>query len=138
MEECVQMDIFNKKMQEKEARLLNPLVLAFVGDAVYSLYIKSQVLDLTSGKVNKFNNIAKSYVNAKAQADKMFELKDFLTEDEAYIAKRARNSNIHSFAKNFSVEEYRYATAFEALVGYLFLTDQMSRLKEILEYSKGE
>ena len=132
------MDIFNKKMQEKEARLLNPLVLAFVGDAVYSLYIKSQVLDLTSGKVNKFNNIAKSYVNAKAQADKMFELKDFLTEDEAYIAKRARNSNIHSFAKNFSVEEYRYATAFEALVGYLFLTDQMSRLKEILEYSKGE
>ena len=134
----MQMDIFNKKMQEKEARLLNPLVLAFVGDAVYSLYIKSQVLDLTSGKVNKFNNIAKSYVNAKAQADKMFELKDFLTEDEAYIAKRARNSNIHSFAKNFSVEEYRYATAFEALVGYLFLTDQMSRLKEILEYSKGE
>ena len=138
MEECVQMDIFNKKMEEKEARLLNPLVLAFVGDAVYSLYVKTQVLDLTSGKVNKFNNIAKSYVNAKSQADKMFELKDFLTEDETYIAKRARNSNIHSFAKNFSVEEYRYATAFEALVGYLFLTDQMSRLKEILEYSKGE
>ena len=134
----MQMDIFNKKMEEKEARLLNPLVLAFVGDAVYSLYVKTQVLDLTSGKVNKFNNIAKSYVNAKSQADKMFELKDFLTEDETYIAKRARNSNIHSFAKNFSVEEYRYATAFEALVGYLFLTDQMSRLKEILEYSKGE
>ena len=132
------MDIFDKKMEEKEARLLNPLVLAFVGDAVYSLYVKTQLLELSSGKVNKFNNIAKSYVNAKSQSDKLKALKDILTEEEMYIAKRARNSNIHSFAKNFSVEEYRYATAFEALVGYLFLTNQMQRLKEILEYSKGE
>ena len=132
------MDIFDKKMEVKEARLLNPLVLAFVGDAVYSLYVKTQVLDLFAGKVNKFNNIAKSYVNASAQANKLKALKEILTEDEMYIAKRARNSNIHSFAKNFSVEEYRYATAFEALVGYLFLTNQMQRLKEILEYSQGD
>ena len=132
------MDIFDKKMEQKDARLLNPLVLAFVGDAVYSLYIKTQVIDLSLGKVNKFNNIAKSYVNAKAQSDKMKSLKDILTDDEIYIAKRARNSNIHSFAKNFSVEEYRYATAFESLVGYLFLTNQIQRLKEILEYTQGE
>lgn len=115
-----------------EIRLLNPLVMAFVGDSVYSTYIKSKVLNLHGKKVNNLTKETALLVNAKAQEQALFKIMDFLLEEEMDIVKRARNTNIHTKAKNYSIEEYRYATAFEALIGYLYLTKNIERLNILL------
>lgn len=115
-----------------EIKMLNPLVMAFVGDSVYSTYIKSRVLNLHGKKVNNLTKETALMVNAKAQEQAMFKIMQTLTEEELDIVKRARNTNIHTKAKNYSIEEYRYATAFEALVGYLYLTKNIERLNQIL------
>lgn len=117
---------------ENEVKFLNPLVMAFVGDSVYSLFIKTQSLDIFNQKVNSLTKQTAEKVNAKSQEQALFKIINLLSEDEQDIVRRARNSNIHTKAKNYSIEEYRHATAFEALVGYLFLTKNIKRLKELL------
>lgn len=115
-----------------DAIQLNPLVLAFVGDSVMALYVREKVV--TFGfKVNKLNKLVNEKVNAKAQCDVFLKLEEDLTEEEQSVAQRARNTNMHHMAKNFSVMEYRYATALEAVIGFLYLTGQEKRLNEILE-----
>lgn len=127
-------DIINKsnKKSPQEVKMLNPLVLAFVGDNIYSYYIKLYVLDIYKLKVNNLTKQTATYVNAKSQQQALFKIMDLLTEEEMDIVKRARNTNIHTKAKNYTIEEYRYATALEALVGYLYLSDQNERLKQLL------
>lgn len=119
----------------KEVRVLNPLVLAFVGDTFFSFYIKTKKLDLFKSKVNGLNRASCDIVNAHSQREFLFKIMDELTEDEKDVVMRARNTNMHSRAKNFSVEEYRHATAFEALLGYLYLTQNLKRLNYLLELS---
>lgn len=117
----------------KDVKVLNPLVLAFVGDTFFSFYIKTKRLNLFKSKVNNLNKESCNLVNAHTQMEFLFKIIDSLTEDERDIVMRARNTNIHSRAKNFSIEEYRYATAFESLLGYLYLTKKIERLNQLLD-----
>lgn len=120
----------NIKLAE-DVKMLNTLVMAFVGDSVYSTYIKTHILDLYTKKVNNLTKDTAKLVNASAQKEALFKVYDILTEDEKDIVRRARNSNIHTKAKNYTIEEYRHATAFEALIGYLYLSNQIDRIKEL-------
>lgn len=118
---------------DTDVKFLNPLVMAFVGDSIYSLYVKTQQLNLFAEKVNNLTKKTAEKVNAKAQEQALFKVMDKLTEEEIDIVKRARNANIHTRAKNYSIEEYRHATALEALLGYLYLTSNTNRLQELLK-----
>lgn len=123
----------NNFKTDKDVKFLNPLVMAFVGDSIYSLYVKTHEVDIFHEKVNNLTKLTATKVNAKSQQIALFKIMDVLTEEEADIVRRARNSNIHTKAKNYTIEEYRYATALEALIGFLFLTQNIDRLKYILE-----
>ena len=126
-------EFFDSNLTESEVNQLSSLVLAFVGDVVFSFYVKTKVLNLTKLKVNAINTNPSKLVNANSQREMLFKLMPILTEQEAQIVKRARNTNIHTKAKNYSIEEYRHATAFEALIGYLYLIRRYERLNEILK-----
>lgn len=125
-------NIFKTNYSKIDARQLNPLVLAFVGDSFFSFYVKTEKMNLEKSKVNGLNSSTAKVVNARSQMEFMFKIMDELTDEENDIVHRARNANIHSKAKNFSIEEYRYATAFEALVGYLYLIKDYERLEYFL------
>lgn len=120
-----------KPYSELEVRQLNPLSLAFVGDSLFSFYIKSHLLNLKE-KVNVLTKKTSALVNAKAQAELFFKIKDDLTENEQAVAHRARNTNLHTHAKNFSIEEYRYATALEALIGYWYLLGEEQKIIDVM------
>ena len=122
----------NNFRSEMEVKYLNPLVMAFIGDGIYSLYVKSRELDLFADKVNTLTKKTAEIVNAQAQEQALFKIYDRLTESEQDIVRRARNTNIHTHAKNYTIDQYRHATALEALIGYLFLTKRVERLKELL------
>ena len=127
----------NNFKSEQEVKFLNPLVMAFVGDNIYSLYVKTKRVNLFSEKVNNLTKRTAELVNARAQQQALFRIMNLLTEAEMDIVKRARNANIHTRAKNFSIEEYRHATALEALIGYLYLEGKITRIEEIVNYILG-
>ena len=115
---------------------LSPLALAFIGDAIHTAYVRQYVLTHEDGlKLSNYHNEAKKFCNAKTQKEVLEKLQENLTEKEKEIVRRARNSKYKHKAKNFDEEEYKKATSFEALVGYLFLSNQQERLKEILDFS---
>ena len=120
-------------LEKEKAKLLNPTALAFVGDAVYTLYIRGLVVkthDVLSGKLHL---IATNYVKAQGQSDAIEKLLPQLSEEEMYIYKRARNYETKSVAKHANIIDYKRATGLEALIGYLYLTNQVDRLNEILK-----
>ncbi|SHK75903.1 ribonuclease-3 family protein [Clostridium cavendishii DSM 21758] len=122
-----------KELNQKEARLLNPLQLALIGDGVYEVFIRNYILFENRGlSAHKLHVKAITYVKAHAQSQIMKALEELLTEDETYIYKRGRNAKSGTVPKNADVVEYRTATGFEALIGYLYLTNQKERLSEIL------
>ena len=123
-----------EKMDEKTAALLNPLQLAYIGDAVWEMYVR-QTLMLLRLNVHHMHNECIRRVNARAQAECMARLLDKLNETENSIAQRGRNAHArHPAPRNQHPADYAEATAFEALVGYLYLTDQQERLQEILDF----
>ena len=111
---------------------LNGLTLAYMGDAVYDLYIRKHLL-AKGGKQNVLHRRAVSYVSAVAQAKIIHFLQPLLTEKELEIVRRGRNAKSYTVPKNTDVIDYRYSTAFEALIGFLYLSDEMERLDEIIE-----
>ncbi len=116
-----------------EVELMSPLTWAYIGDAVYELYIRNKLINETNLKPHKLHIEAIRYVKAKSQAEKLSEIYESLTDEEKDIVRRGRNTQNHHLPKNSNVQEYMYATAFEALIGYLYLTKQHTRLKEILD-----
>ncbi len=118
---------------KEEIELMSPLTWAYIGDAVYELFIRNKLINETNLKPHKLHIEAIKYVKAKSQAEKLNEIYEFLTDEEKDIVRRGRNTQNHHLPKNSNVQEYMYATAFEALIGYLYLTKQHSRLKEILD-----
>jgi len=122
----------SKKWTDAKILATNPLELAFVGDAVFSLYVREMLTNEHNASANALTKMAASLVNAGAQYKSYRKIENLLTDFEKELCIRARNSNIHSRAKNYSVTEYIYATAFEALIGYLYLTEQTERLNQIL------
>ena len=116
----------------KQARELNPLVLAYIGDGVHTLYVRLKALAGTCGKADKLHKAVTSQVKASAQAARIQQIERLLSEEESDVFRRARNAHTHSMAKNASVIDYRMATGFEALIGYLYLTGQNERLSFLL------
>lgn len=122
-----------KKKEKEEVNLMSPLVWAYVGDAVYELYIRTYLTSTTKLNPHKLHIESIKYVKAAAQAHILESLMPELTEEEQNIVRRARNTQNHHLPKNANVTEYMYSTAFEGLIGYLYLTGQKDRLEEILE-----
>lgn len=118
---------------EVEVNTMSPLTWAYVGDAVYELYVRVNLVNSTNMKPHKLHIESIKYVRAGAQAEILKKIEDKLTEKEKEIVKRGRNAENHHLPKNANVQEYMYSTAFEALIGFLYLTKQNNRLKEILE-----
>lgn len=122
----------DEKMDINKAKNLSAIVLAFVGDAVYSLFVREKLtfeFDYKSGELNK---LATAKVNAVAQAEFLKQILPSLTDDEMTIFKRARNAKKPTRAKHASVADYNDATGFEAVIGYLYLTGQNDRLNFLL------
>lgn len=119
----------------QKPELLNPLVLAYVGDAVYEMFIRQYVISMPSQRPNHLHRTATRYVSAKAQSKALQALLPLLTEEETDIVKRGRNAKSGSTAKNADVLEYRHSTAFEALIGYLYYKQAYERLNYIMEAS---
>lgn len=122
----------DKSFSEEKIFEENPLVLAFVGDSVETLYVRTSFVPY-GYKVNKLNKLVSEKINARAQAEVFVKIEPWLNDREKSVASRARNANIHHTAKNFSVIEYRLATSLEAVIGYLYLTGNYDRLNKILE-----
>ena len=129
------MELINREKEEVDINLLSPLTWAYVGDAVYELYVRTNLVNKTKLKPHKLHIESIKYVKAKAQADILKEIMDKLTDDEKEIVRRARNAENHHLPKNAEPEDYMYSTAFEGLIGYLYLCKKDERLKEILEMS---
>lgn len=129
-------DLRMKEFSKDEARMLNPLQLALIGDGVYELFIRNYILsDNIHLNANKIHVKAIGYVKAKSQSDVMHKLEMLLTEEENNIYKRGRNAKSATVPKNADVRDYRMATGFEALVGYLYLIGDKERLEFILNKS---
>lgn len=118
---------------EKQINQMSPLTWAYVGDAVYELYIRSYLVSTTKLNPHKLHIEAINYVKAGAQAKILEGLMEELTDEEKEVVRRARNTENHHLPKNADVREYMYSTAFEGLIGYLYLTKQQERLEEILK-----
>ena len=127
------MKLFNIEKNEIEVNMMSPLTWAYVGDAVYELYIRTHLVNKTNLKPHKLHIEAIKYVKAQSQAQALKKIEVNLTEKEKEIVRRGRNTENHHVAKNASVQDYMYSTAFEALIGYLYLTNQEKRIKELVE-----
>ena len=123
-------------MTNVDVNLINGIALPFAGDAIYSTYIREHLIFHGMTKPNQLHRKATMYVSAKAQAmliNMMLEAQ-LLTEKEEEIYKRGRNTNSHTKAKNADVVTYRMSTGFEAVMGYLHMTEQIDRLEELIDW----
>ena len=120
---------------EAEARQLNPVVLAFVGDAVYSLYVRERLVLSGGGKASEYQRAASKIVSAEGQSAFLSVIEPLLTETEAEIYKRGRNAKKATKSKNASAAAYNRSTGFEAVIGYLHLTGARARVDELLSYA---
>jgi len=123
----------------EELNQLSPLVLAYIGDSVYELLIRTHTVSNNEKlSVNKLHKVSIGFVKAHAQSDAVHELMDSLREDELNIVRRGRNSKSGTVPKNADLMEYKYATGFESLIGYLYLKKDFDRLMEIFEMAIKE
>ena len=127
------MDIFEREKDMLDVKMLSPLVWAYIGDSVYELYIITHLVNNSNSKPHKLHIETIKFVKAEAQAKILDKIWNKLTEEEQEIFKRGRNTENHHLPKNGNVADYSHATGFEALIGYLYLSKQDDRLKEILK-----
>lgn len=121
--------------QEKvNANQLNSLALAYVGDAVYEIYVRRHLLQSGKVKPNHLHREGTKYVSAKAQCRVLFRMMDekLLSEEELAVVMRGRNAKSGTVPKNTDVQTYHYSTAFEALMGFLYLNEKIERLEELI------
>jgi len=133
MEEILDYLLKPFNIERKEAKEFSPLVLAYIGDAVYELMIRSILVSRGNRPVNKLNKDATSLVKAAAQSEIVKLISDNLSEEEYTVFKRGRNSSPHTMAKNASMSDYKYATGFEALIGFLYLDNRCDRALELVK-----
>lgn len=125
----------NNGLTELEAKNLNMQSLAFVGDSVHTLFVRTKLMLSNDAKSGQLHTLANKFVKADGQSSAIDELLKILTEAEQEIYKRARNYKTQNIAKNAKLSEYKKATGFEAVLGYLYLTNQKERLMLLLEQS---
>ncbi|MBN2795004.1 MAG: Mini-ribonuclease 3 [Clostridia bacterium] len=115
-----------------EIKMMNGSKLAFIGDAVYEVYIRTYVMNNYRGNVNQLNKKGVSFVKASAQAEILEYLKPYLTDEEMAVVTRGRNVKTNTPAKNASIKDYKLATGFEALIGMLHLKGEKERIEELI------
>lgn len=120
-------------ISESELNMLPPLVLAYIGDAVYEMFIRTYIIEKGIYHVNKLHKMSIAFVSAKSQAASTRKMMEMLTEEEQNIIRRGRNAKSSTMPKNASVADYRLATGFEALIGWLYLKKDFERLKELVK-----
>lgn len=120
-------------MTPAEAKALGGLTLAFFGDSVYEVYVREQIVRLGTMPVDKLHKKAVQYVNAGFQSYAYDIIAEQLTEEETEIFKRGRNATGNNVPRSSNPKDYRRATGMEALFGYLYLTGQNDRIKELFE-----
>lgn len=121
------------ELGEVDVNQYSPLTLAYIGDSIYDLIIKTLVVNDGNQQVRKLHKRTSRFVKASAQSQMMRALQERLTEEEHAVYKRGRNSKSVSPAKNQSVTDYRRATGFEALMGYLYLKKEWKRMLELVK-----
>ena len=118
--------------KEQDIRTYSPLTLAYIGDAIYDLVIRTVVVERANRPNGDLHHITVKYVNAGAQAKMIEALQDKLTEEEQSVYRRGKNSKPHTMAKNATPADYRKATGFEAVMGYLYLKGETERMLELI------
>ncbi|MGN0466150.1 MAG: Mini-ribonuclease 3 [Lachnospiraceae bacterium] len=120
-------------LRELDVKTYSPLSLAYMGDCVYELFIRTILVNEKNDKVNHYHKKASALVKAKAQADLIKKLEPILTQEEYAVYKRGRNAKSITTAKNATVIDYRMATGFEALIGYLYLKKDLKRIIDLIK-----
>ncbi|MGN0291413.1 MAG: Mini-ribonuclease 3 [Lachnospiraceae bacterium] len=121
-----------------DIRTYSPLTLAYIGDGIYDLVIRSIVVGKGNTKASNLHKETSRLVKAQTQAKMIEKLLPYLTEEEADVYRRGRNAKSPTMAKNATMSDYRKATGFEALMGYLYLQDEFVRLVELVKIALGE
>ncbi len=124
---------YDRLGSEKEIKSLNALTLAYIGDTVYDLYVRNHLICTGDYKTGKLHLMAVRHVSAAAQAKALDAVWDMFTQEELDIVQRAKNTKNATIPKNASPKTYKKATALEALIGYLYLSEKNDRLIEILD-----
>lgn len=127
--------VSDKFLGNQNISMYSPAQLAYAGDAVYELLVRSYIINSQDTNVNKMHRLSVKFVKANAQAFLVKKLDCLLTEEEKRIVKRGRNAKVTSSPKNAELMDYRYATGFEALFGYLYLNNELDRLIELFNKS---
>ena len=120
-------------LQTQDMETYSPLTLAYIGDAIYELVVRTVLVERGNTQVKKLHQRASRLVKASAQSAMIETLKPYLTEEEMSVFKRGRNAKATTMAKNATMSDYRRATGFEALMGYLYLTEQWERMLELMK-----
>jgi len=121
------------ELSDKELAQISPLVMAYVGDAVYELAVRSRIVMDRSRKIKDIHQEVVGLVNAEKQAQLLRKIESRLTEEEMAVVRRGRNAKTHSVPRHADTADYRWSTGLEALFGYLYLKGDEERLREILE-----
>lgn len=126
------------QVKEADIRTYSPLALAYIGDGIFDLIIRSVIVGRGNARVNTLHHRTSHIVKAHTQAEMITKLLPDLTEEEQAAYRRGRNANSHTMAKNATVSDYRKATGFEAVMGYLYLTDQIDRILFLIQKGLAE
>ncbi|MBQ0000486.1 MAG: ribonuclease III [Clostridiales bacterium] len=125
-------------LEDQDLRSYSPLTLAYIGDAIYELVIRTILVKQGNAPVNQLNSRATKLVKASAQSDIIKVIEESLTEEEHDVYRRGRNAHSGTMAKNATMGDYRRATGFEALMGYLYLKKDYGRMLELIRQGIGE
>ena len=120
-------------LPDVDIKTYSPLVLAYIGDGIYELIIRTILVGQGNRQADALHKKASRYVKASAQAELIFAVRDELTEEETQVFKRGRNARTSTMAKHATVHDYRHASGFEALMGYLYLTGQTARMIDLIK-----
>lgn len=125
-------------LKDQDIRSYSPLTLAYIGDGVYELVIRTILVKKGNCPVNRMHKKASSLVKASAQSTIMEKIEDQLTEEEHAVYRRGRNAHSPTMAKHATMADYRRATGFEALIGYLYLREEYMRMLDLIRMGIGE
>lgn len=133
MEESIKYLKKQFELEDQDIRSYSPLVLAYIGDAIYEVYVRTILVKQGNSQVNKLHKRASRLVKAEAQSKMIKVMEPFFTEEEEAVYKRGRNAKSYTTSKNASTGDYRRATGFEAVMGYLYLTEQYCRMIDLIK-----
>ncbi|HZK35010.1 MAG TPA: ribonuclease III domain-containing protein [Bacillota bacterium] len=136
MLDCIEKNT-GKSLDQAQVRMMNPLVLAYIGDTVYDLFIRTYLIYSYDTPVHQLHVKATTFVKAASQSETLHDIESSLTKEEMNIVKRGRNAKSGTIPKHADVSEYRWATGFESLLGYLYLLGKRERICQIFNLILG-